>query len=144
MRKRKWGVNACIWACYLQIKKTKKKPPTSWKHRMGRHGLTLCLHLISAHEKTGNVSHLGALKDGRRWQKHGNSPTRVSLWWCQSSNSERVPLFSSRPLPLSVSRFFSHSVFALCVKVFFEKEKFWPRDFSPPHPHPHPRKKNKP
>lgn len=45
----------------------KAQSVTDWD-RVGSHCLTLCLHLISVHEKSGNVSHLEALKDGRRWQ----------------------------------------------------------------------------
>lgn len=51
---------------------------TDWD-RAGSHALTLWPHLISVHEKTGNVSHLGALKDGRRWQQHGNSPNSCGI-----------------------------------------------------------------
>lgn len=71
--------------------------------RVGSHGHTLWLHLISVHEKSGNVRHLEALKDGRRWQVTRDFPQLlwncVPLWWCQKcklllTNFERTSLFS--------------------------------------------------
>lgn len=76
------------------------------------HFCYLCL--MSAHEKTGNVSHFWALKAGRRWQLCGDFPNRISLWWCQYCNNERVPLFSSLSHPLSLP---------LATRFFLEK--FW-------------------
>lgn len=104
------------------------------RDRVGSHGRTLWLHLISVHEKSGNVSHLEALKDGRRWQVTRDFPQLlwncVPLWWCQKCklllpNFERTSLFSlSISFPsVCIDLFFYDSFFALWVKVFFERER---------------------
>lgn len=138
---RKWDYCWRLKHCWPPRNCTKN---SQWQigTEVGNHGLTLWLHLISVHEKTGNVSHLEALKDRRRWQWHGNSPnscgiashfddvSRVSC--CSETLKGHLCFLLNLSPSVCLPLLFSHSFFCPLSEGFLlERDQFWLRHWLP-------------